>query len=345
MLRDQNKQVMEVLLVQLLRVAWITGTLPIIIASIPTPRLTWFRRTLLGFARRGKIMHSSSQKFTVPQRFFLHFYVVASIWTTFLLVTTWIYAYRMVPLVSEPFSYSTITSYLTGGSSIRTGSAKLRQTYVAWQAVFLLLLVDVQVLRRLYETIYVFNYSSSARMHIFGYLTGLFFYVAAPLSLCGDCALEVFDFLVNLVTEFIVKGKNQMPVTEFTEFELWQVLNPLVKLGWKHWIAAAVFSWGWIHQYRCHMILGSLRDSRQVEEYVIPRGDWFEIVSSPHYLSEFVIYASFVVATGGSNLTIWLLFVFVVANLTFAAVETHGWYRQKFEDYPSKRFAVIPFIL
>jgi 3-oxo-5-alpha-steroid 4-dehydrogenase 3 len=113
------------------------------------------------------------QKFTVPQKFFLHFYVVASIWTTFLLVATWMYAYRMVPIVAEPLSYSTITSFLTGGSTIRAGSDKLRQGYVAWQAVFLLLLMESHVLRRLFETIYVFNYSPSARMHIIGYLTGL----------------------------------------------------------------------------------------------------------------------------------------------------------------------------
>lgn len=34
---------------------------------------------------------------------------------------------------------------------------------------------------------------------------------------------------------------------------------------------------------------GSLRDhTEQVDEYVIPHGDWFEIVSSPHYLAEIV---------------------------------------------------------
>jgi hypothetical protein len=34
---------------------------------------------------------------------------------------------------------------------------------------------------------------------------------------------------------------------------------------------------------------GSLRDRvEQVEEYVIPHGDWFEIVSSPHYLAEII---------------------------------------------------------
>ncbi|ESW03738.1 hypothetical protein PHAVU_011G038300 [Phaseolus vulgaris] len=306
-----HDQPMEEVLVQILRAAWLAATLPIVIASLPIPNLSFLRRTLIGFAGRGKIMQSSSQKFTIPQRLFLHFYAVAFLWTTLLLVATWAYAYSMVPLVAEPFSYSTITSFLTGGSTIRTDSYKLRQ-------------------------------SPSARMHVIGYLTGLFFYIAAPLSLCGDCAVEVFNFVANLVTEFIVKGKNQMQVTEF---EIFQILNPLFRLGWKHWIGTAVFLWGWIHQYHCHKILGSLRHSTQAEEYVIPQGDWFEIVSSPHYLSEIVIYASFVVATGGSNLTIWLLFAFVVANLSFAAVETHKWYRQKFEDYPTSRFAIIPFLL
>ncbi|XP_020968734.1 polyprenol reductase 2-like isoform X2 [Arachis ipaensis] len=309
---------MHTILAQLLRLAWIVGTLPILIASIQIPRLNFLHTILLGFARRGKIMHSSSLKFTLPQRFFLHFYIVASIWTTFLLDTTWCYAYTMVPSVRESSAYSTITSYLIGGSVLRTGSTTMLQRHAIWQAVFLLLLMEAQVLRRLFETIYVFKYSPSTCMHIHDYLTGMFFYLAAPMSLCADCAFDVLYFLVNLVTKFIVVGKDHMPPVEV---ELWQVVNPLVRLGWKHWIGATVFFWGWIHQQRCHKILGSLRDSRQAEEYAIPHGDWFEIVSSPHYLSE------------------------MLANLSFAAVKTHRWYHQKFEDYPRSRFAVLPYIL
>ncbi|KAL4327213.1 hypothetical protein AHAS_Ahas13G0077600 [Arachis hypogaea] len=326
---------MHTVLTQLLRLAWIAGTLPILIASIPIPKLNFFHTILLGFVRRRKIMHSSSQKFTLPPRFFLHFYIVASIWTTFLLVTTWCYAYTMVPPVRESSAYSTITSYLIGGSALRTGSTTMLQRHAVWQAVFLLLLMEAQVLRRLFEIIYVFKYSPSVRMHIFGYLTGMFFYLAAPLSLCADCALDVFYFLVNLVTKFIVVGKDHMP-----PMEAW--MEALDRRGCFFFF---FFFLGWIHQQRCHKILGSLRDSRQAEEYAIPHGDWFEIVSSPHYLSEMIIYGSFVVATGGSDLTIWLLLVFVLANLSFAAVKTHRWYHQKFEDYPSSRFAVIPYIL
>ncbi|XP_028755648.1 polyprenol reductase 2 isoform X4 [Neltuma alba] len=293
---------MEICIVLLLRLAWIAGTVPIIIASIPTSKLNWFRGALLGFAKRGKIMQSSSQKFTVPQRLFLHFYIVASVWTTFLLVSTSMYAYTMALSIADPYAVSTITSYLTGTSSLQLAC-------ISW----------------------VISLVCSS------------FYIAAPLSLCCDCALEVRDFTAKLVIAFIVKDKVHMPETEL-DYSL--ILNHLFKLGWLPWFGATIFLWGWIHQYRCHTILGLLRKrSKQIEEYVIPHGDWFELVSSAHYLSEIVIYAGLLVASGGVNLTIWLLFVFVVANLAFAAVETHKWYLKKFEDYPSNRFVIIPFVL
>ncbi|KAL6981189.1 Polyprenol reductase 2 [Sarracenia purpurea var. burkii] len=288
----------------------------------------------------------SSPKFTVPQRLFCHFYVLAVVWTTFLLCATWLYAYNMAPLVSLPLQYSTIASHLTGGSHTfslhKSHSASAKQRYRAWLSVFLLLLMEVQALRRLIETIYVFKYSPSARMHILGYLTGIFFYTAAPLSLCCTFASEAFIFAANQVAEFIVKGKNQI---SNTEFDWWGFTSPLTKLRWYSWIGMTIFFWGWIHQRRCHAILGSLRENaEQARDYVIPYGDWFDYVSSPHYLAEIVIYGGLMVASGGEDLTIWLLFVFVVANLVFAAAETQRWYLHKFENYPRNRFTIIPFV-
>lgn len=341
---------MEVGLVALLRAAWLAGTIPILVAFLPFSPLRSFHSTLLGFAGRGKIRHSgsgsvSSNKFTVPQRFFLHFYVVAVAWTTFLLLLTWFYAYRtMAPLSSD--HYSTIASNLIGGSHIfsldKSHLAHKNHIYRVWRVVFLLLLMEAQVLRRLYETLHVFDYSPSARMHIFGYLTGLFFYTAAPLSLSCSCAPEVFKYATHQVVEFIVKGRAQMPVIEF---DWWGFVKPFTILGWFQWSGAAIFLWGCIHQYRCHSILGLMREQTlQSEEYGIPHGDWFKIVSCPHYLAEIVIYAGLLVASGGSDITVWLLFGFVVSNLVFAAAETQRWYHCKFDNYPRSRYAILPFI-
>ncbi|RZR76825.1 hypothetical protein BHM03_00001712, partial [Ensete ventricosum] len=106
----------------------------------------------------------------------------------------------------------------------------------------------------------------------------------------------------------------------------------------------------------CPVWAGSLRENKGADEYVIPYGDWFRYVSCPHYLAEIVIliiYFGILVASGGSDITIWLLFMFVVclselnlsvSNLTFAAAETHRWYHRKFENYPKTRRAIIPFV-
>ncbi|KAL0561091.1 hypothetical protein IC582_001509 [Cucumis melo] len=222
---------------------------------------------------------------------------------------------------------------LTGGSSLfpwqKSHSSRREHGFVVWKAVFLLLLMEVQVLRRLYETIYVFNYSPSARMHIFGYLNGLFSILTSRgllshLSLCSNCIPEVYHFAASGLAQFIVQRKRHMHDVEISPLDA-----------------------------------GSLRVRReQFEEYKIPHGDWFEVVSSPHYLAEIVCFSlvnlqwtncrlyivDLWLQVGGEDLTIWLLFRFVVVNLAFAAAETHRWYFRKFDDYAGNRFAIIPYI-
>ncbi|KAL6509077.1 hypothetical protein OROGR_023184 [Orobanche gracilis] len=331
----------------LLRAAWIVCALPVLAASIPCfSKTNVIRRFVLQLAGRGKIMDSSSRKFSVPQNYFCHFYIVGVIWTTFLLVATWHCAYKTTAAVSESFLYSSIASHLTGVShefpSLQSRSLVGEYKYGIWKSVFLLLLMEFQVLRRLIESIYVFKYSPSARMHIGGYLTGLFFYTAAPLSLCCKYSTEVFKLVATLLAEFIVKGKDRMQVTEFN---FWGHVNPLLQLKWYAWIGAAFFFWGWIHQRRCHSILGSIREnSHRIDDYAIPEGDWFEYVSSPHYLAEIVIYGGLVITSGFSDITMWLVFSFVVANLALAAGETQRWYLRKFDNYPRNRCAIIPFV-
>ncbi|KAL6651244.1 hypothetical protein ACP70R_010169 [Stipagrostis hirtigluma subsp. patula] len=340
----------------LLSLAWLAATLPIAAAALPIPAAAGgrlLRGLLATFAARGKTVRSSSSsssskaKFTVPQRFFLHFYVVGVVVTTGLLLAIWFYAYmKMTPLLPEPSSYSTIASHLVGGSnSFSLGnfwSHPMEHKYRVWRTVFVLLLMEIQVLRRLYETEHVFHYSPSARMHIIGYLAGLFFYVATPLSLASSCIAEAMQYLQGQIAEFIVKGRARMPDLVIDSSSL---LKPLLKLGWGQWLGAIIFIWGSLHQIRCHAILGSLREHKDSDEYVIPCGDWFSRVSCPHYLAELVIYFGLLIASGGSDISVWFMFLFVITNLSFAAVETHKWYLQKFEDYPRSRYAIIPYVL
>lgn len=77
--------------------------------------------------------------------------------------------------------------------------------------------------------------------------------------------------------------------------------------------------------------------------YVLPRGWFFEYISCPHYFGEIVEWLGWAVMTlspGG-----FAFFVFTFANLFPRAVKTHLWYSEKFDNYPVKRKAVIPFII
>ncbi|CAA7023146.1 unnamed protein product [Microthlaspi erraticum] len=312
---------MGLAIVSLVRAFWVASILPMMIDLIPSSKLSSIHQFVLGYSGRGKILQS--KKSTVPQKFFAHFYVLGVTWTSLLLASTWMYACKMAPLSSEE---------LTGGAS------HVEHRLKVWRAVFLLLLMETHVLRRLIESFYVFKYSSSARMNIICYVGGLFFYIGVPLSLCVNVAPEVARF----ASEITANGKSH---NSAPEFGLLLSISSLMKLGSCQLIGGAIFLWGWLHQRRCHAILGSLRENpRQANEYIIPHGDWFEMVSSPHYLAEIVLYAGLLIASGGTDVTIWLLFGFVVWNLTLAAGETQRWYLRKFENYPANRRAIFPYV-
>lgn len=77
--------------------------------------------------------------------------------------------------------------------------------------------------------------------------------------------------------------------------------------------------------------------------YFIPQGGWFNYVSSPNLLGEIIEWT-------GWALMSWCLpaFSFMLwtsANLIPRALDHHKWYKNKFEDYPKDRKAVIPYLL
>jgi len=48
---------------------------------------------------------------------------------------------------------------------------------------------------------------------------------------------------------------------------------------------------------------------------------------------------------GLNDLTVVLVWGWVVVNQVVAALMSHRWYRRSFRDYPPRRKAIIPFLL
>ncbi|ORX73797.1 hypothetical protein DL89DRAFT_289504 [Linderina pennispora] len=183
---------------------------------------------------------------------------------------------------------------------------------------------NLHVILRLYETVY-HQPATKAQMHVGHYLVGLVHYVFAPLGIISDA----------------IYTPGWVPANAY-----------LVLTG------MAVFAYASIHQWRCHHILyklrfQSLREERERREreaeaetsakeanvqaaYVIPTGDLFRYVSSPHYLCEILVYIALWLVTSCQSTTILIMTIWSASQ---------KWYKSTFGDkFPRNRRALIPFV-
>ncbi|HOO98302.1 MAG TPA: methyltransferase [Bacteroidales bacterium] len=112
--------------------------------------------------------------------------------------------------------------------------------------------------------------------------------------------------------------------------------------SWQFITGTVLFTAGFIINKTADEKLRILRKNNG-QDYVIPKGWLFDYVSCPHYLGELIEWAGWAIMTW--SVPGLAFFVFTFANLFPRAVRTHRWYRQYFDDYPSRRKAIIPFII
>lgn len=121
-------------------------------------------------------------------------------------------------------------------------------------------------------------------------------------------------------------------------------------------------------QHDCHAYLASLkrpRDKRdnskssgtqkagveqQQQSYKLPTHPAFNVVLTPHYLMECIIYVSLAILDAPTgqwcNFTLLCALAFVVINLGVTAVGTHDWYRRNFGRAAVQgKWAMIPWIV
>lgn len=89
---------------------------------------------------------------------------------------------------------------------------------------------------------------------------------------------------------------------------------------------------------------GVLRRLRRPGEsgYRIPHGGLYRWVTCPNYLGEIVEWIGFAIATWSTAGVAFA--VFTIANLAPRARANHHWYRERFDDYPAERRALVPFV-
>lgn len=150
----------------------------------------------------------------------------------------------------------------------------------------------------------------------------------------------------------------RMPVVIMGSAVLFNAVNGALNGWWFGHVASPMPS-GWILDPR--FVLGAvlfvagaainlwadgvLRRLRRPGEtgYAIPRGGLYRWISCPNYLGEILEWTGFAVMTWSPAAATFALWT--AANLIPRAISHHRWYRERFEDYPADRRAIVPGVL
>jgi protein-S-isoprenylcysteine O-methyltransferase Ste14 len=106
-------------------------------------------------------------------------------------------------------------------------------------------------------------------------------------------------------------------------------------------IGIALFAAGFLTHVWADRDLRRLRKPGEIG-YKIPRGGLWEYVANPNYFGEITQWCGWALATW--SLPGLAFAVFTIANLVPRAWANRRWYQDTFEDYPSGRKSVIPFV-
>ncbi|XP_065918810.1 polyprenol reductase-like [Dysidea avara] len=182
-----------------------------------------------------------------------------------------------------------------------------------FEVVLALAVQTLQVTRRFLECVCISVFSSS-KMHILHHLVGVFFYtwngptILSQFTMCSDEA------------------------------------DTKLQLQWYHFTGVLLFIYASYHQYKCHSILANIRTGRDGNTYGLPKGDWFELLTSSHYFAEILIYTGIAMVQGFKN--VWTIAPVIITTLLLliGAKLTHEWYTEKYREECSKRRVLIPYI-
>ena len=317
-------------------------------------------RRIVAASARGKL-HGDSPKqqmsmwttWSVPHAWFAHFYVVGVV-----------VALAMIAMLVVLMTWA-----CKGKSMASTAVADISRTMAPVMQVFPLLLFAAHVIRRLWESVYVFE-ASDARMSVLGYCAGMSYYVALPPSLCIDrIGALVFDS----------PHVSCRPLTP---------IAPMTMATFGVGFGAVLFVYGsWI-QHSCHLHLASLRrlqsprhggsrreaytrfganisSSSRDTRYALPYKGWFRHVACPHYTAEIIVYIGLLTTIAATSpsissastsasaslslsvtlekliaaasvyfLILALAFGFIVCNLCVAGRSTLAWYHAHYFPPP-----------
>lgn len=181
------------------------------------------------------------------------------------------------------------------------------------------------------------------------------------ISVCSKVTLTCFlvhYFQRTFIFSFLIRGGKPTPFATFSMAFLFCVVNGYLQGGYllfhaprddnkcltslQFIVGLVMFFTGMVINIHSDHVLRNLRKPGETG-YQIPRGGMFNYVSGANFFGEILEWWGFFVLC--PSLPSLAFAVFTTCNIGPRALQHHRWYIQKFDDYPTNRKAVIPFML
>lgn len=190
-------------------------------------------------------------------------------------------------------------------------------------AALCILLYTIHLTRRLFESFFVHDYSTSSVQSVVVHLLGIGFYIVAVVSMFTDTCLLSSHSSHNRFSSI---------------FELFSRLSIV------QYLLVALFFLAMFAQNSIHRSLRDLRLLNSSSSYLLPQGGAFCYVCCPHYTSEIMIYLA--LALLRSHMLQTLTLIWTASNLIVTGQRQLRWYTDKFrERVPRNWKSVIPFVI
>jgi len=147
-----------------------------------------------------------------------------------------------------------------------------------------------------------------------------------------------------------------MPFIIMLSAVFFNLVNGSINGYWLGYLAEPFNSWDLIHFipgiiiFVTGFMINLDSDNRLInlrksgdQKYYIPKGGFFRWVSCPNFMGEIIEWTGYAIMCW--SLPALSFAVWTGANLLPRAINHHQWYKDKFDNYPSERKALVPYIL
>jgi hypothetical protein len=195
-------------------------------------------------------------------------------------------------------------------------------THVLW----CLCLWTLHGIRRLLESLFITTYGKS-KMHIGGYMAGIVHYCEyrniSHYFVLFSCIFPIGAVPVTILQDTAANACLAPPLSS--------VLSVCAVL-----LFAASSYWQWdAHFVLYHMKQAQLQSNSKMTSktphYALPNQSLFAHVCCPHYTAEMALYLSFCLLLP-CRPAMWLMLLWVTANLSVVANRQYQWYAEKHRD-------------